>query len=82
MTRGYVGQLWMDTSWSSEKIWAFDTKKPQYSPHKHRPINYGAKQKTVQPTDTSPPLMRRASRESNVLLELYSMREEQSATKS
>ena len=32
------------------------TKKPQYSPHKHRPINYSAKQQIVQPTDTSPPL--------------------------
>ena len=29
-------------------------KKPQYSPHKHRPINYGAKQQMVQPTYTSP----------------------------
>ena len=31
-------------------------KKPQYSPHKHRPIYYGATQKLVQPTDDSPPL--------------------------
>ena len=31
-------------------------KKPQYSPHKHRPIDYVAQQKIVQPTDTSPPL--------------------------
>ena len=31
-------------------------KKPQYSPHKHRPIDYGATQQLVQPTDTSPPL--------------------------
>ena len=31
-------------------------KKPQYSPHKHRPIDYGATQQIVQPTDTSPPL--------------------------
>ena len=31
-------------------------KKPQYSPHKHWPIDYGAKQKIVQPTYTSPPL--------------------------
>ena len=30
-------------------------KKPQYSPHKHRPIDYGATQQLVQPTDTSPP---------------------------
>ena len=29
-------------------------KKPQYSQHKHRPINYGAKQQMVQPEDTSP----------------------------
>ena len=29
-------------------------KKPQYSPQKHRPINYGAKQQIVQPADTSP----------------------------
>ena len=29
-------------------------KKPQYSPHKNRPINYGATQQLVQPTDTSP----------------------------
>ena len=29
-------------------------KKPQYSPHKHRPINYGAKKQIVQPADTSP----------------------------
>ena len=29
-------------------------KKPQYSPHKHRPIDYGAKQQIVQPADTSP----------------------------
>ena len=31
-------------------------KKPQYSPHKHWPIDYGDKQQIVQPTDTSPPL--------------------------
>ena len=31
-------------------------KKPQYSPHKHRPIDYGATQQLVKPTDTSPPL--------------------------
>ena len=31
-------------------------KKPQHSPHKHRPIDYGATQKLVQPTDDSPPL--------------------------
>ena len=32
------------------------SKKPQYSPHKHHPIDYGATQKIVQPTNTSPPL--------------------------
>ena len=31
-------------------------KKPQHSPHKHRPIDYGAKHQLVQPTDYSPPL--------------------------
>ena len=31
-------------------------KKPQYSPHKHRPIYYIYKQQIVQPTDTSPSL--------------------------
>ena len=31
-------------------------KKPQYSPHKHRPIDYGDKQQIVQPVDTSPSL--------------------------
>ena len=31
-------------------------KKPQHSPHKHRPIDYGATQQLVQPTDYSPPL--------------------------
>ena len=31
-------------------------KKPQYSPHKHRPIDYGATQRIVQPTDNIPPL--------------------------
>ena len=30
--------------------------KPQYSPHKHHPIDYGATQQLVQPTDKSPPL--------------------------
>ena len=29
-------------------------KKPQYSPHKHLPIDYGATQQLLQPTDTSP----------------------------
>ena len=31
-------------------------KKPQYSPHKHRHIDYGAKQQIVQPIDTIPSL--------------------------
>ena len=31
-------------------------KKPQYLTHKHRPIDYGAKQQIVQPADTSPSL--------------------------
>ena len=31
-------------------------KKPQLSPHKHRPIDYGDTQQLVQPTDTSKPL--------------------------
>ena len=31
-------------------------KKPQYSPHKHNPIEYSAKQQIVQPTDSSPSL--------------------------
>ena len=31
-------------------------KKSQYSPHKHRPIDYGATQQLVQPTYTSSPL--------------------------
>ena len=32
------------------------SKKPKYSPHKHRPINYGSKQHIAQPEDTSPSL--------------------------
>ena len=31
-------------------------KKPQHSPHKHRPINYGANQQIGQPEDTIPSL--------------------------
>ena len=31
-------------------------KKTKYSPHKHRPIYYGATHQIVQPTDTIPPL--------------------------
>ena len=37
-------------------MWSFDTKKPQYLPHKHRSIDCGAKQQIVQPTDTIPSL--------------------------
>ena len=31
-------------------------KKPQHSPHNHRPIDYGATQQWVQPNDDNPPL--------------------------
>ena len=31
-------------------------KKPQHSPHKHRPIDYVATHQLVQPNDYSPPL--------------------------
>ena len=41
---------------SQKQIWTYDTKKPQYLPHKHRYINYGATYQIVQPTDTIPPL--------------------------
>ena len=33
-----------------EKNEHMQPKKPQYSPHKHRPIEYGATQQLVQPT--------------------------------
>ena len=36
------------------KVQHMQPKKPQYSPHKHLPIDYGATQQLVQPTDTSP----------------------------
>ena len=39
-----------------KKYGHFPPKKPQYSPHKHRPIDDGANQKIVQPADTSPSL--------------------------
>ena len=39
-----------------EKYVHLPPKKPQYSPHKHRPFGYGAKQQIVQPEDTSPSL--------------------------
>ena len=35
------------------KFQRMQPKKTQYSPHKHRPIGYGATQQLVQPTDTS-----------------------------
>ena len=39
-----------------KKFQHMQPKKPQLPPHKHRPIDYGATQKLVQPTDTSKPL--------------------------
>ena len=54
--------------------------KPQLSPHKHRPIDYGATQQRVQPTDTSKPLNEKGSKEFKELWELYFMWEEQSIT--
>ena len=36
-----------------EKYGHLPPKKPQYSPHKHCPIDYAAKQKIVQHEDTS-----------------------------
>ena len=41
---------------AQKQIWSFDTKKPQQSPHKQCPINYGAKQQIIKPTDNIPPL--------------------------
>ena len=38
------------------KFQHMQTKKPQLSPHKHLPIDYGATQQLLQPTDTSKPL--------------------------
>ena len=49
---------------TQKQISTYYTLKPQYSPHKHRPIDYGATQKIVQPTDTSPPLNRKGNKES------------------
>ena len=37
-----------------KKYQHMNPKKLQYSPHKHRPINHGATQQPVQPTDRSP----------------------------
>ena len=39
-----------------KQISTHETLKPQLSPHKHRPIDYGATQQLVQPTDTIQPL--------------------------
>ena len=44
---GYILEL-------RKKFQHMTPKKPQYSPHKHRPIDYGATQQLVQPTDTIP----------------------------
>ena len=38
---------------AQKQILSFDTKKIQYLPHMPRPIDYGAKQQILQPTDTS-----------------------------
>ena len=46
---GYILEL-------RNKFQHMQPKKPQLSPHKHHPIDYGATQKLVQPTDTSKPL--------------------------
>ena len=54
MTSEHVYQLWMDTYFSSETNMVILHQKTQYSPHRNRPIDYGGKQKIVQPTDTSP----------------------------
>ena len=57
MKRGHAGQLWMDIYWTLETSFSTcNLKKPQFSPHKHRPIDYGATQQSVKPTDTSKPL--------------------------
>ena len=40
--------------WGRNKYQHMQPKKTQYSPHKHRPINYGATKQLVQPTETSP----------------------------
>ena len=44
------------TLYLRDKYGHLPPKKPQYLPHKHCPINYGAKQKIVQPADTIPSL--------------------------
>ena len=42
--------------------------KPQYSPHKHLPIDYGAKQQMVQPVNTSPSLYDKLIKRVQVIL--------------
>ena len=57
MKRGHARQIWMDTYWTLETSFSTcNLKKPQLSPHKHRPIDYGATQQLVQPTYTIKPL--------------------------
>ena len=50
--------MWGNYGWihigPQKKYQHMQPKKTQYSPHKHRPIYYGATQQLVQPTDTSP----------------------------
>ena len=45
----YIGDILLREGWSHPK-------RPQHSPHKHRPIVYGAKGQYVPPEDTSTPL--------------------------
>ena len=57
MKRGHAGPLRMDTYCTLETNFSTcNLKKTQLSPHKHRPIDYGATQQLVQPTDTSKPI--------------------------
>ena len=51
----YGNYVWIHLG-SQKKNLHLPPKKPQYSPHKHRPIDYGANQQIVQPADTSPSL--------------------------
>ena len=43
-------------------------KKPQYLPHKHRPINYVSKQQMAQPEDTSPSLYDKGIKQVQVII--------------
>ena len=43
-------------------------KKPQLSPHTHHPIDYGATQQLVQPTDTSKPLKEKVIKRIQVIV--------------